>query len=240
MNYAIILSGGIGTRMRTDGFPKQYLQVEGKTILQYTLETLAECSIIDVIVIVMAEEWKKKIGKNIVESVGKKILFALPGSSRQESIFHGLQACVANKEIDVNDKVIIQDAVRPLASKQLILRCLNEIEKYDGCMPAIPVVDTIYVSNDGKNIDGLLNRDTLFAGQAPEAFNLKKYYDINKNYTSEDFINIKGTTEIAYKHNLKVCIINGEEKNFKITTPTDLLKFETMKRKSKYNIEERI
>ena len=48
MNYAIILSGGIGTRMRTDGFPKQYLQVEGKTILQYTLETLAECSIIDV------------------------------------------------------------------------------------------------------------------------------------------------------------------------------------------------
>ena len=63
MNYAIILSGGIGTRMRTDGFPKQYLQVEGKTILQYTLETLAECSIIDVIVIVMAEEWKKKIGK---------------------------------------------------------------------------------------------------------------------------------------------------------------------------------
>ena len=97
MNYAIILSGGIGTRMRTDGFPKQYLQVEGKTILQYTLETLAECSIIDVIVIVMAEEWKKKIGKNIVESVGKKILFALPGSSRQESIFHGLQACVANK-----------------------------------------------------------------------------------------------------------------------------------------------
>ena len=230
MNYAIILSGGIGTRMRTDGFPKQYLQ--------YTLETLAECSIIDVIVIVMAEEWKKKIGKNIVESVGKKILFALPGSSRQESIFHGLQACVANKEIDVNDKVIIQDAVRPLAFFER-LRKVADL-KYDGCMPAIPVVDTIYVSNDGKNIDGLLNRDTLFAGQAPEAFNLKKYYDINKNYTSEDFINIKGTTEIAYKHNLKVCIINGEEKNFKITTPTDLLKFETMKRKSKYNIEERI
>ena len=118
MNYAIILSGGIGTRMRTDGFPKQYLQVEGKTILQYTLETLAECSIIDVIVIVMAEEWKKKIGKNIVESVGKKILFALPGSSRQESIFHGLQACVANKEIDVNDKVSVDNYKEELKKLQ--------------------------------------------------------------------------------------------------------------------------
>ena len=226
MNYAIILSGGIGTRMRTDGFPKQYLQVEGKTILQYTLETLAECSIIDVIVIVMAEEWKKKIGKNIVESVGKKILFALPGSSRQESIFHGLQACVANKEIDVNDKVIIQDAVRPLASKQLILRCLNEIEKYDGCMPAIPVVDTIYVSNDGKNIDGLLNRDTLFAGQAPEAFNLYKYYAINENTSKEELNKIRGTSELAYKKGLNVKLIAGEDTNFKITTRADLTRFE--------------
>lgn len=231
MNYAIILSGGIGTRMRTDGFPKQYLQVGGKTILQYTLDTFVECTTIDVIVIVMAEEWQNKIGKEIIENTNKKIIFALPGDSRQESIYHGLQACVKDKNIDICDKVIIQDAVRPLTSKQLILNCIDELERYDGCMPVIPVVDTIYVSNDGKNIDGLLNRDTLFAGQAPEAFNLKKYYDINKNYTSEDFKKIRGTTEIAYKHNLKVCVVKGEEMNFKITTPSDLSRFENIKKR---------
>lgn len=89
-------------------------------------------------------------------------------------------------------------------------------------MPVLPVKDTCYQSLDGKTISGFLPRSQLFAGQAPEAFRLKPYLELHRTLPREILLEISGSSELAYKHGLKVAMIPGEERNFKITTQDDL------------------
>lgn len=228
MNFAIILAGGIGSRMCTKGKPKQYLEVSNKPILVYTLEKFQENEDVDRIIIVAHAEyhdcinlWLKQYG------ITKFCGFACQGESRQASILNGLEVAVSG-DILTNDKVIIHDSVRPLVSQKLISQCLKEIDEHDGCMPVTSVNDTIYQSQDGKKISTLLERSTLYAGQSPEAFNLLKYYEINVN-TDRNVINeIKGSSEIAFRNGFDISLISGEISNFKLTTPEDLARFEVM------------
>lgn len=225
MNFAVILSGGIGTRMRTNGYPKQYIEVNKKPILVYTLEQFQKCTEVDYIVIVAAEQWKNQIIEwTRTYHISKFLDIAPPGDTRQESILHGLETCI-EKSNTSTDGVIIHDAVRPLVSEQLIISCLSALNGYDGCMPVLEVKDTIYQSDSGEVISNLLKRSTLFAGQAPEAFRLQKYTKINQEASKEELENTCGTSEIAYMHNMDICLIPGEESNFKLTTPEDLERF---------------
>ena len=229
MNFAIILSGGIGSRMRTDGFPKQYIEINGKPILLYTLEKFEKTNCVDKIVIVADDKWHSNI-KNWILKFGinsKFAGFAKPGNSRQRSILNGLEFCKMLSHSET-DNVIIHDGVRPCVTEDLIKACLDACSEYDGCMPVIPVTDTIYYSEDGKEITNLLDRSKLFAGQAPEAFRFNKYYEINKSADLEEIENTKGTTEIAYRNGLNIRLIPGEYANFKLTTPTDLERFKTV------------
>ena len=226
MNYAVILSGGIGTRMRDDGFPKQYIKVKNKPILIYTLEKFETCEAIDEIIVVAAKEWSDTIynWKNTY-GISKLQSVTCGGETRQESILNGLKVCVGDQR-NMQDNVIIHDAVRPLVSTALITSCLNTLDDYDGCMPILPLNDTVYMSTNGTEISQLLDRSLLFAGQAPEAFRLWKYYEINCNTDIEELKKIRGTTELAYKNDLKIKLVKGEDTNFKLTTPADLQRFE--------------
>lgn len=226
MNYAVILSGGIGTRMRDDGFPKQYIKIQNKPILIYTLEKFENCDAIDKIIVVAAKEWADTIynWKNTY-GISKLQNVTCGGETRQESILNGLKVCVGTHH-NMQDNVIIHDAVRPLVSTALITSCLNALDDYEGCMPILPLNDTVYMSTNGTEISQLLDRSQLFAGQAPEAFRLWKYYEINCNTDIEELKKIRGTTELAYKNDLKIKLVNGDDSNFKLTTPADLQRFE--------------
>ncbi len=227
MNVALILSGGVGSRMRSDGFPKQYIQVNGKPILVYTLQKFQSSPAIDKIVVVADPAWQSDICTWLAaESITKFAAFAQPGTSRQGSVYNGLQACAALASAETVN-VAIHDGVRPLVSLELIAACLDTLKEYDGCMPVLSVTDTTYVSQDGKHISGLLDRSTLFSGQTPEAFRLQPYLEINKNASAEELENTRGSTEIAYKHGLNIRLIPGEYSNYKLTTPTDLERFRT-------------
>lgn len=228
MNFAVILSGGVGIRMRIDGLPKQYLEVRGKPIIAYTLEKFQANQDTQKIIIVAASEWQEKLFGWIKQyRITKFVSFALPGDTRQESILNGLEEC-AKCVIDEKDKVVIHDGVRPLLSDSLITKCFTELEKYDGCMPILPINDTVYQSTDGKEISRLLDRNTIFAGQSPESFRLKKYLKINRNAEKDILSQIKGSTEIAYNNGFRIRLIQGEDMNFKLTTPADLQRFETI------------
>lgn len=228
MNYAIILSGGIGTRMQMGDFPKQYLEVEKKPILLYTLEQFQKSSAVEKIVIVAADAWREKIrGWMEEDGITKFLAFADAGDTRQESIHNGLTVCMEDS-VSENDGVIIHDGVRPLVSEQLIGDCLAALADHEGCMPVLPMKDTIYQSSDGTKIDHLLERSTLFAGQAPEAFRLHPYAKINREASEEELSLTRGTSEIAYRHGMDVAMIPGDERNFKITTRSDLERFCTI------------
>ncbi len=227
MNIALILSGGTGSRMGLD-IPKQYVEVNGKPVIVYTLEKFERCKEIDKIVITADTDFTADIEKWLKAYDIKKVSgFALPGDTRQESILNGLNVCMKNSVND-NDNVIIHDAARPMVSEELIVACLKQLEYHDGCMPVLPISDTVYQSNDGKCISGLLDRNTLFSGQAPEAFKLKKYTEINRSLSKAELQNIKGSSEIAYHCHMDVALIPGDDMNFKLTTPGDMERFKTI------------
>ena len=229
MNYAIILSGGVGTRLGLD-LPKQYYEVNGKSVIQYVIETIEKHELLDGYVIVAAVEWRDFISE-IVKKVQNKektsklgfIGFANPGENRQLSIYQGLLALkgIAQEE----DLVLVQDAARANTSMELISKCLTIDTKEDGAMPVLPMKDTVYLSRDGKQVDELLKREQIFAGQAPESFRFGKYLQANEVLLPDKILQINGSSEPAVMAGMRVALIDGEESNFKITTKADLERF---------------
>lgn len=233
LNFAVILSGGTGSRLRGIDIPKQYYKVRGRTVLSYCMETLDQTDIIDAYVIVAAEEWQDAILQEIKEISGnlpcfgmKFRKFALPGKNRQMSVLNGLYELKQTaKEKDI---VLVQDAARPCTSCRLIQKCIEAAagEGADGAMPVLKMKDTVYYSADQKQITSLLERDKILAGQAPEAFMYGSYLRANEALTKEELLRINGSTEPAVKAGLSIVLVDGEEDNFKITTAEDLRRFE--------------
>ena len=226
MNYAVILSGGVGTRLGLD-IPKQYYEVNNRPIIRDVIEVLEQSDMVDGIVIVAAPEWQDYVGKQI--SVTEKFIgFALPGENRQLSIYSGL--CLLRDVLDLeNSIVLIQDAARPNTSKELLERCFSLEENADGAMPVLPMKDTVYLSEDGKQVSALLNRQQVFAGQAPESFRLGKYLAANEALLPDKILNINGSTEPAILAGMNIQMIPGDENNFKITTEADLKRYESIR-----------
>lgn len=221
MNFGIILAGGIGNRMKQD-IPKQYLIVEGKPVLVYTLESFQNSDRIDHIVIVADEVWRADIIRWMGEyGISKFLAFADPGKSRQESVFSGLSCC-KSYSLGEKDVVVVHESARAMVSNELIAAIVDGLEGFDGCIPVIPMKDAIIFSQDGDKIDELIDRSKLFCGQAPESFYLHPYWEINNCSTEEQLAEIRGDHELCFQNHWKLRCIAGEENNFKLTTPGDI------------------
>lgn len=220
MNIAILLSGGTGSRLGSD-IPKQYIEVNGKMIITYSLDVLCQHREIGYLVVVAAEEWREIIRKSVNLD---KVFYALPGQNRQLSIYNALE--VIEKEGKVPDYVFIHDAARPNLTSEMISSYLGAMEGHDGVLPVLPMKDTVYYSQDGKQVSNLLDRSKVFAGQAPEVFNFEKYYAACKALLSDKILSINGSTEPAILAGMDIAMVPGDENNYKITTRADFVKFE--------------
>ena len=222
MTIAIILSGGIGSRIGSN-VPKQYIEVGKKPIFQYSLEQFISCQGIDMVLLGINSEWQSWINE-IIEKLHSHIpiIFSQAGATRQLTIYNALTLLEKQYDISNNDKVIIHDAARPLISHNLITKCLNACDHCDGILPVLPVKNTLYMSNDGQSISQLLNRDKIFIGQAPECFKFGPYLKAHLSMPIEQLAQIKGSSELAFMQGLTINLVPGEERNFKITTLADL------------------
>ncbi len=224
MVHALILSGGSGQRFGKDK-PKQYIEIDGKPIIGYSLDVFQKNSEIDTITIVLTDEWENYINSYIRDNkIDKFLAFARSGCSRQHSILSGLEK-VFSYHPKEDDLVVIHDAARPCVSNEIIHECIDTLKHFSMSMPVIEVKDTIYYSENGSTISKLLNRDCLFAGQAPEGCHLGSYLEINRKMTDAELFSIRGTCEAGYKFGLSVGIFQGDEGNYKITVPQDYEKF---------------
>ena len=231
MNIAILLSGGTGTRLGGE-IPKQYIEVNGKMIISYSLDLLCQHSEIDYVVVVAAEEWREIIRKSVNLD---KIFFAFPGQNRQLSIYNALEVIENNiikKQQDNNYDalsqrvyVFIHDAARPNLTSEMISKYLSEVKGHDGLLPVLSMKDTVYYSEDGKQVDKLLDRSKIYAGQAPEVFDFAKYYQACKALLPDKILSINGSTEPAILAGMDIVMVPGQENNYKITTKADLDKF---------------
>lgn len=224
MTIALILSGGTGTRLGFD-IPKQYIEVNGRPIISYSIESLSSHNELDAIQIVADPVWQGQIQDWLAEEgeCGKFRGFSSPGGNRQFSILNGLKDI--REYAKDSDYVFIHDAARPLLTEKQITDCIAGAFGHDGVLPVLPMKDTVYSSTDGKKISALLNRSEIYAGQAPEVFQLGSYYEANCRLLPDKIWQINGSTEPAILAGLDVVMIPGDEGNFKITTKEDLERF---------------
>ena len=221
MNRTVILAGGAGTRMG-GCVPKQFINVNGKPLLQYSLEAVRDCECAGEVWIVAGEPWRGAVQRTIKEAgISSRFRgFCDPGPERQVSVMNALTELM-KEETAENSYVMVHDGARPLVSGELIRRCFEAAAGRDGAVPVLPVRDTVYRMEDGR-LSGLLKRDQLAAGQAPEVFRLKPYYDANLALMPDQIMRIRGSAEPAVLAGMDIVVIPADERNIKITTQEDL------------------
>ena len=227
MTFALILSGGTGTRLGGN-IPKQYIPVKNKPVIGYCVDTFQAITDVDQIVIVASEEWIGFLSEYLAANhITKFAAFAASGRSRQHSILNGLEI-TKRLGADENDLVVIHDAARPCVSENTIRECIKSLADYDMSMPVTGVKETIYYSENGTSVSSLLDRDRLYSGQSPEGCHFGSYYRINSELSDHELAAVRGTSAIGFQHGLSVKMFPGEETNFKITTMGDLERFRMM------------
>ena len=244
MNYALLLSGGIGSRTGAD-MPKQYIRAGSYMMTTYAVKSLVLSKNIDAVYIVAETDRRDEILSDIGSAgldLSKIKGVAHPGKNRQLSIFNGMeQILVENKSKEdrnisdetkvgagndeSKDTILIHDAARPFLTEELLENMYRALEDHDGVMPYLPMKDTVYESYDGRKISRLLDRKRIYAGQAPELFRLKAYYKANMALMPDKIYGINGASEPAVLAGMDIVMIPGDEKNFKVTTAEDLKKF---------------
>lgn len=224
MNHAIIVAGGVGSRMRSN-IPKQYLTVKGVPVFMYSFRKFSTRKDIATIVMVISDEWKEFVEEwATCKTGGPTVLYAPAGRSRQHSVFNGLKALKDVAAAD--DLVFVHDAVRPLFPLTNITDGIAGCADYDATLPAITVKDATYQSRDGESLSVILPRQELFSGQSPECFRYGKFLKAHESFSDEEIALIRGSSELAFRAGLRVKLIPGTEQNFKITTIEDLRAFE--------------
>jgi 2-C-methyl-D-erythritol 4-phosphate cytidylyltransferase len=230
LTAGIILAGGISERLGELGNPKQFVEIYGTPLIMYCLRTFESCADINAIVIVAAQERQEQLHGWLNEhNITKFKIFALPGKTRQHSIYNGL---LASQHFNP-DRVVIHDSARPLVSAQNIRDCIESSYNCGGATPTLPLNETVYKSTDGITIGALLNRDELFSGQTPECYNFADYLQAHKALSDTELGNIRGSSEIAFKAGMKIRLYKGNPRNFKITTAADLEYFKYLAETSK-------
>lgn len=224
MNIAVILAGGVGSRLGLDK-PKQFMKMAGKTILEHTVDVFQKHDKIDEIVIVMNASYLHDAEAMVLQNHWNKVKKVLNGGSeRYESSLVAINAYknVAGIE-DAN--IIFHDAVRPMVSKRIIDETIIALETYDAVDVAIPSADTIIKLDESKQfIVEIPKREYLNRGQTPQGF---KYKTISKAYKlALQDPNMQTTDDCGivkkYLPETKVYVVEGEEQNVKLTYPEDI------------------
>lgn len=216
MNGVVIVAAGTGSRMNM-GINKQFIKLEGKEIIAYTIEKFYNNSNIEDIVVVVKEDESEFFKKEILDKYNfKNVKIAYGGKERQDSVYNGLK--LLDEKCDV---VLIHDGARPFVSDKIIDKSIEEAKEHNAIVVGVPVKDTIKVIDNDKNIVDTPNRSVLWAVQTPQTFDynilIDAYKDAFKNkfYGTDDAMLVE---RIGYK----VKMLEGSYNNIKITTQEDL------------------
>jgi len=216
-NAAIIVAAGRGKRVGGE-IPKQYLEVGGVPILRHTVDVFRKHSGIDYIQIIINPDDQKLYEAAVGDLDLPKPIYG--GDTRQKSVLNGLEA-IGDQ---MPEYVFIHDAARPFLDHSIINNLIKVVDVSGAVIPALKVTDTIKYMDTDK-IDSTLNRNYLYRAQTPQAFRYKAIFMAHRRFEIE---NMTDDSAIAEKSGLQVRIIEGSEKNFKITTSEDLMKAEIM------------
>lgn len=208
---AIIVAGGTGQRMGTV-VPKQFLEIEGKSILLHTIDQFV-AAFSDINFIIVLPSGYIEEGQKIIASCGlsQEFQFVAGGDTRFQSVKNGLA------EVDQDAVVFVHDAVRCLLTPALIQRCFQQAVEKGSAIPAVSSTDTI------RFIDGashhVVDRENVMMIQTPQTFNAALLIKAFEQAYQPSFTDEANVVESA---GTPVFLVDGEFENIKITRPLDL------------------
>ncbi len=215
--WAIIPAAGIGRRIGSET-PKQYLQINGKPILQYSIDLFLQHHLIDGVVIVLAENdtlWK---GLQINES--KNLITTIGGAERFHSVLNGLIALEGR--LDTDDWVLVHDAARPCLDISDIEKLINSTVTHPtGGILAMPVRDTMKRAGEDNLIIETVDRNQLWHALTPQMFRFKKLRQAIED-AIENNIPITDEAQAIEQTGQRPILVEGSARNIKVTRPEDL------------------
>lgn len=221
MITAVIFAGGVGTRMKSSDIPKQFIEIEGKSIIIRTLEKFADHAQVDKIVIACLESWIPELENQIRRFHINKVEKIVPGGENgHQSIHNGLMA-VAEYSLP-EDIVLICDGVRPMISEKLITECIETANKYETAVPVTKSIDSVLESFDGKKCRKNYKRGNMFITQAPQGYTLRKIMWAHNEAERRGITSPTSSADLLIELGEEVRIFIGERENIKVTTPEDL------------------
>lgn len=209
---AVIVAAGSASRM--GGIDKVMAPLGGEAVILRTVRAFQETDAIREIVIVTREDLIMPVS-DLCAGLDKVKAVVVGGGSRQESVWLGLNALSKGMEL-----AAIQDGARPLVTPALIDRTVRAAHSYGAAAPAIPVKDTIKVEKSGL-IESTPDRSTLRAVQTPQVFD----FDLLRGALQKarnDGAEVTDDCSAVERLGMKIRLVEGEERNLKVTTPLDL------------------
>lgn len=209
---AVIVAAGSATRM--GGIDKVMAQLGGEPMIRRTVRAFQDCDAVSEIVVVTREDLILPI-TSLCAYMPKVIAVVAGGKSRQESVHLGLNALSGKVRL-----AAIHDGARPLVTWQVIDRVIRAANTYGAAAPAIPVKDTIKVVQGGV-VKQTPDRATLFAVQTPQVFDFDLLRGALKKAQTEK-VQVTDDCSAVERMGMAVKIVEGDERNIKVTTPLDL------------------
>nr|WP_162990901.1 2-C-methyl-D-erythritol 4-phosphate cytidylyltransferase [Maliibacterium massiliense] len=221
MNVALIMAGGMGTRMGAD-CPKQYMLLAKKPVIVYTLEAFQIHKEVDAIAVVCAPTWRDALMEWAARyRIAKLRWFADAGESRSASVRSGLETL--QKHTEDADIVLVHDAVRPFVPGRVISDCIAAVRRYGACGTVVPASDTIVTSSDGKHFERIPPRAQMFQCQTPQGFRMDVIDGAHRTLAAmEHPPDVTDDCGAVMATGGDVVMVRGDDRLFKITSPQDM------------------
>lgn len=219
-NIALIIAGGSGERMGQD-IPKQFLTVNEKPVIIYTLEAFQKHADIDEIAVVCLEGWEQVLRAYAKQfNISKLGNVITGGANGQGSIRNGVFEL--EKHCKADDIVLVHDAIRPMVSADIISDCIVKTKRYGCAIATIPCAEAMLQTDDGEISSGSYPRDRLKRTQTPQGFKLGELCELHREALEKGITNSIASCTLMIEMGHQVYFSAGSEKNLKLTTIEDI------------------
>jgi 2-C-methyl-D-erythritol 4-phosphate cytidylyltransferase len=220
MNVTLIIAGGKGERLKQD-IPKQFLNIDDKPVIIYTLEAFQQHPSIDAILVVCLDGWHEILKAYAKQYKITKLNWVVSGGATgHDSIHNGLVEL--KKHCSDDDVILVHDANRPLVSQDIISDGLFVFSKYGSAVTAIPCTEVVFKSIDGNTFDEEVPRDLLKRAQTPQIFSLGKLWWAHEEAEKRNIKQPVASCSLLKALGETLYYSLGSEKNIRITTTDDI------------------
>ena len=219
-NIGLLIAGGSGNRMHQD-IPKQFITVNERPVIVYTLEAFERHPEIDAIAVVCIAGWEQVLWAYARQFNITKLRHVVPGGKNgQDSIRNGVMEL--EKHYAPEDIVLIHDAIRPMVSAEIISDNIRVAMEHGNAITVIPCAEAMMETEDGIVSVGSYPRDRLKRTQTPQAFHIGQICDLHRRALEAGITNSVASCTLMIEMGEQVYFSSGSEKNIKLPTVEDI------------------